>query len=86
MNRGKAYEILTPHLNTFCTAGYSALVHQVGTTLTETVDAEGEPISIEISVQWADQKRRSIRVEAIAYGPASFRLERLVESIVLKPE
>ena len=52
----------------------------------KTVLIAGAPVTIETSVRWADQKRRAIRISAIALGPSCGSMERLDESIVVFPD
>jgi hypothetical protein len=44
---------------------------------------DGEPVSIEVSVSWRDASRARVRVEAVANGPSTWRMERVVEHIEL---
>jgi hypothetical protein len=46
-----------------------------------TVRIGGEDYKISISVQWANEMKGSILVEACADGPSCWRLERMEESI-----
>jgi hypothetical protein len=42
-----------------------------------------EVIDVEIRIRWANPGRSAVRVEATAYGPSCWRLERLEESITV---
>ena len=41
-------------------------------------------ICIEVRIRWSGERRRQLRVEAVAYGASHWKLERLEEAIVLE--
>lgn len=43
-------------------------------------------MTVRISVQWADEKKQTLRVQATADGPSCWKLERLEECIVVSAE
>jgi hypothetical protein len=86
VNRKDAYSILAAELKSWKRLGYTALVKRVGEpSATKSVISGQEEISIRLEVKWADAEKGSVRVEATADGPSSFRLERLQESITISP-
>jgi hypothetical protein len=86
VNRTDAYAILATELQSWSQLDYSALVKHIGQPVTpKSVTAGQEEISVRVQVRWTDSKRRSVRVEATADGPTSWRLERLVESVTVSP-
>jgi hypothetical protein len=86
MNRNDAYAILAAELESWRRLGYSALVKLVGQpSTTKSVPCGSEEISIRVQVRWANATNGSVRVEATADGPSSFRLERLEESVTIPP-
>lgn len=52
---------------------------------TETVQACGEPVVIDVRVEWADYKRKTLRVCATASGPSTWMMQRLDESFDMGP-
>jgi hypothetical protein len=40
--------------------------------------------SLEVSVRWEDESKTKLRVQAIAYGPSTWKMERLEEAIILE--
>ena len=86
MNRNDAYTILAAELESWKRQGYATLVKRVGQpTTNKSVGAGQEEISIRVQVKWADAGKGTVRVEATADGPSSFRLERLQESVTISP-
>ena len=86
MNKGGAYSLLVVELNAYRSAGYYAALNQVDAPpRTREVWLEGELVVIEMRVTWEDERRRTLRIEATAYGPNCFQLERLQEVMILKP-
>ena len=86
MNRGEAYAVLAAELAERRRAGFSALVAEVGRTARHrVVRMGGEDVVVETFVEWADPARTSVRVTASAAGPSWWKLERLDESIVVRP-
>ena len=87
MNRGRAYKLLAARLTNLRVQGYQALLARVGQPpRPETVQLDGEPVSIDIEVLWADRNRGELRVRATASGPSTWMTERLEESCIIAPE
>jgi len=87
MNKGGAYSFLAGELNEYPSAGYDAVLALVDAPPRKReVWLEGESIVIETCVTWENEKRHTLRVEATAYGPNCFHLERLDEVMILRPE
>lgn len=87
MNRTDAYAILSRELAKYQQLGYEWLASTIGEPpykLDEVV--RDETISIEIQTHWNDPKKVGIRIEATAYGPSTWRFERLEEAIVVMSE
>lgn len=87
MNRLDAYKVLAARLNELRSEGYDQLVSRVGlATSSETIRINNEDVVVDIAVFWADKKRRTLRVCAIASGPSTWMMERLDESFVIGPD
>jgi len=87
MNRGDAYNLLSPLLNGLRGEGYNALVLRVDQRATsQTVWVNGEPVVVETQIIWNDRETRSLHLCAAAYGPSTWKFERLDESFVMKPD
>jgi hypothetical protein len=87
MNKGGAYSLLAGELNEYRNAGYHAALELVDAPPRTREDRlEGELIVIETRVTWENERRQTLRVEATAYGPNCFHLERLGEAMILGPE
>ena len=86
MNRGDAYKLLAAKLEELRAVGYDALRSRIGQpAVSETVRVNGEPVVVDLEVVWADRKRDRLRVCGTAFGPSTWRMERLDESFVLGP-
>lgn len=86
MNRKDAYAILAAELESWKRLGYTTLAERVGEPMTtKSVPSGQEEISVRVQVRWAGTPHGAVRVEAIADGPSSFRLERLQESVTISP-
>ena len=85
MNRGDAYRVLAAEIHTISKQGYESLVSQVGQTTQRSFSVGQELLTIEMLVRWDDLKKRTIRIDAKALGPSCWRLERLEESVVVRP-
>ena len=85
MDRIKAYAALAAELARWRALPRRQAMNQVGMPpiVTEAL-IEGEIVSIEISVGWADPRQSRLNVTAVAYGPNHWRLERLEEAISLE--
>jgi hypothetical protein len=86
MDRAGAYALLANRLESARRMGYTPLAQRVNQPPTsDRVQIGDEEIVVEVAVRWANQKRRSLRVEATALGPSTWMTQRLQESIVLEP-
>lgn len=81
------YPILCDELRTWQSHSYSQLREMIDSESNTTVfETAGEPITIEIRVEWADSHKKDLRIIATAFGPSSFRLERMSESVLIKAD
>jgi hypothetical protein len=85
MNRGDAYRVLAAEILSLSQQGYDSLASQVGHTTQRQSSVGQELLTIEILVRWDDLKKRTIRIDAMALGPSCWTLERLEESVVIRP-
>jgi hypothetical protein len=88
MDRAAVYPVLALELEGWRRLPSNDLRSRVGDPpQVKSVTLGSEVIDVDVRLSWAGQKRRSIRVEAVANGPSSWRLERLGEAIfVTGPE
>lgn len=87
MNRHDAYTVVAARLNELRLEGYDKLLSRVGqATISETLRVNNEDVVVDFAVFWADKKRRTLRVCAIASGPSTWMMQRLDESFVIGPE
>lgn len=85
MNRADAYSILSRKIAEFSESGYQRLVLKVGNPpVTSEAVIDGETVTLETRIRWNDANQSDLRIEVTAFGPSTWRLERLDESIVLK--
>ena len=86
MERGEAYKLLAARLNELRASGYDTLLPRVDQpAAADDVQLGGEPITVAIEVSWANRKHRKLRVSATAFGPSTWKMERLDESFVIGP-
>jgi hypothetical protein len=86
MNRHDAYALLCRELEAWKQRPYAQLVSLVGQPPKETAVPVGhEEVLVSVRVRWEHETKRTLRLEAIAYGPSCWKLERLEESIVVHP-
>jgi hypothetical protein len=84
MDRAAVYSVLAVELEGWRRLPYDELRSRVDDPpQVRTVTLGSEVIDVEVRLYWADQRRGSIRVEAVANGPSCWRLERLMEAITL---
>lgn len=84
MRRATAYAALAEELRRWAELPAAELVGRVNRPPeVRGVAVEGEIITIELSASWADDKHASVRVEAVANGPSHWRMERLIERLVV---
>ena len=85
MHRADAYALLSQELARYRELGYDHLTTIVGSPpVTRTVTTGGEAITLEIRLERNDPNGRDIRIRATAYGPSTWRLERLDEELVVQ--
>jgi hypothetical protein len=83
MQRADAYMALAAELEIWSRRPSSDLVACVGLPSTSrVVEVQGEELQLELTVSWANEKRRTIHIAGMATGPSHWRLERLDESVV----
>lgn len=81
------YPILCEKLRTLQGLPYAKLRQMINEMPTGIpIDMTKEPITIEVSVDWADQRKKDLRITATAYGSSSYRIERMSESVLVKPD
>jgi hypothetical protein len=86
VNRTDAYKLLAARLEELRGAGYDSLLPRVNEPArSETVRINGEDIVVDVGVSWADEKHRTLRVSATAFGPSTWMMERLDESFDIGP-
>ncbi len=86
MDRGDAYKLLAARLNELRANGYDTLLPRVGQpAAADDLQLGGEPITVAVEVTWAGRKHRRLRVSATAFGPSTWKIERLDESFVIGP-
>jgi len=84
VQRANAYEALAAELEIQSRRPSGDLLACIGLTATShIVEVQGEELSIELTVSWANEKRRTVRISGTAIGPSHWRLERLDESVVV---
>lgn len=84
MKRARAYAIVGHELEQWRDLSSDGLMGYVGQSpLVREIEIDREPVSIEVFVSWRDASRTHVRVEAIANGPSTWRLERVVEHLDL---
>jgi hypothetical protein len=84
MHRANAYAVLSEELARFSQTPLLELQSQVGRPASrKDVKVAGEVLSLELAVTWADTGHRALRLEAVANGPSHWKMERLVEHVVI---
>ena len=86
VDRHAAYALLAAELNRWRGQPYETLARHVGAepSVVSAV-AAGEPISVEVRVRLQNASTDALRIEATAYGPNWWKLERMDESITVSP-
>jgi hypothetical protein len=86
LDRDKAYSILARELEHLRRLPRPDLVRCIGGPAIERTEWDGaEPLTIEVRVEWADEKAGTIRIRAVSNGPSCWRLERLEEAVLVGP-
>ena len=81
------YPILCDELRKWQSNLYAQLREMIDSeSFTTVFEMAGEPIAIEVSVEWADPHKKDLRIIATAFGPSSFRLEKMSESVLVKAD
>ena len=84
MQRANAYMALAAELEMWSRRPSPDLLACVGLPATSrVVEVQGEELLLELTVSWANEKRRAIRIAGMATGPSHWRLERLDENVVV---
>lgn len=85
VHKAVAYEALARELERWRAMPASDLLASIGKPATVLpVSINGEEIAIEITVQRHDREPDTLRITGTANGPSHWRLERLVESIIVR--
>jgi hypothetical protein len=86
LDRDRAYSVLARELERFRRLPRPDLVRCISGPAIERTEWDGaEPLTIEIRIEWADEEAGAIRIRATSNGPSCWRLERLEESVVVRP-
>ncbi len=86
MDRFEAYALLSAELDRWRTLPRSDVIARLGAPPSMTsAMIGGEMISIEVTISWADTRRKKLRVQATALGPSHWKMERLDEAMLLEP-
>ena len=84
MDRGHVYKLVAERLNSLGSGQYETLLARVDEPEEiETITLNGELVIVSTAVRWEDKKSGRLRVLVSAYGPSSFRIERVEESTVI---
>jgi hypothetical protein len=82
MRPGQVYPVLARSLEEWRARPLSILVAHIGAPAEVfELQVDGEFVCVETSVKWVDDRRSAFFVEAVAYGPASWRTERVTERL-----
>jgi hypothetical protein len=86
MNNVEAYKLLAAELESWRRRPFAELRACIAAAPVATEFQVGpERLTIEIRAFWADETRRTIEIVATAYGPSTYRLERLEERVTVDP-
>jgi hypothetical protein len=84
MERASAYAALATELEQWRLRPLVELESRIGLPpVACDVRIAGEAVTLEVSVTWADASRERLKVEAVAFGPSHWDMERLVERIIV---
>jgi hypothetical protein len=85
MDRMRAYTELAADLDRYRQLSYEELARRVGGPSVErSVESLEGPLTIEIRFRWAGSEGSAVQISATAYGPSSWKLERLDEAVIVK--
>jgi hypothetical protein len=81
------YPILCDKLRALQALPYAKLQEMIDVMPTSIpIDIMNEAITIEVRVEWTDQRKRGMRITATAFGSSCFRMERTSESVLVEPD
>ncbi len=84
MYRDVAYAILSKELNRWKSKTNEEVIAAAGSTKASIHNTQaGEEIKMEVTTKWIDEEKKKIRIEAVAYGPSHWKLERLEEKVTI---
>jgi hypothetical protein len=84
MKRANAYGVVARELDSWRALPADELRKHVGAPpRVRVIEMDDEPVSIEVSVSWTDKSQTRVRVEAVANGPSTWRMERVIEHVDL---
>ena len=87
MDRPYAYDLAERSLRPFQKLTFSQLAGLVGgPPVTSRLSRNDGEYAVSVTVQWVGEALGPVGVEAVVEGPSTWRLERLRESFVAKPE
>lgn len=46
-----------------------------------TAPVQGDTVTIEVAVRWADSRQKSLTIEAVGYGPGHWHTQRFAERV-----
>ena len=83
--RGLSYAALVTEMDAWGKQSKELLIAQIGRpAITSLVAIEGQLITIDVVVCWADAKQNRIRIDGVASGSNCLNLERIEERIFIK--
>jgi hypothetical protein len=85
MDQMRAYAELAADLDRYRQLPYGELARRVdGPSVERSVDCLEGPLTIEVRFRWAGSEGSAVQISASAYGPSSWKLERLDEVVIVK--
>lgn len=86
MDRFDAYALLSTELEIWRRIPFAGLTELVDLPPSIKSAAVGSEVGeLAVLVRWADERRRTIRIKAILYGPSCWTLERFEEAVIVRP-
>jgi hypothetical protein len=84
LDRIKAYAILAEELARFRLLPHGELVRLIGgPAIDKSLGDAASPLTIEVRIEWADDRGQAVRIRATASGPGWWRMERMEESALI---
>ncbi len=84
MQRAIAYAALATELEAWRKRSHAELLSALDQPpKARMVNADGEELSLEVVVSWANAKQRAFKLVGTAYGPSHQRTERLEEALIV---